>query len=36
MMPPATQSGADSTLQARICREFWFNAPRGVTATTNA
>jgi hypothetical protein len=34
-MPPATQSGADRSVQARIWRKFWLNAPRGVTATTN-
>ena len=34
-MPPATHSGAESTLQARIWRKFWLNKPRGVTTTTN-
>jgi hypothetical protein len=33
-MPPATHSGAESTLQARIWRKFWLKSPRGVTATT--
>ena len=35
-MPPATQSGAESTLQARIWRKFWLKRPCGVTTTTNA